>query len=312
MSKIGNFGQTLPVPRRNLVERKVKPVTEPRKIKPLQFEARKWRDSGIIFIMKTGDKLHRPLMQGFANWKEARDYRLKHRDELVRLWDVVKLRDNVSDSSIRSKDEVINSCLGYDITPEQFLEKYPFRGVEFGKWQDDRQGRLNKAANALQDLSKVVDLVGASLTINIGLAFGARGSGKFAAHWEPDTNCINLTKTQGAGCLAHEWYHAYDLGYGAYLSRHIPVPKTFFSRCNKADASRGSKRYWSTTSEIGARLFEQWVKFKLKGMGIRNDYLVNILPVELFEKNPECYPYLLEEETQDVYRFFDDYFGSKF
>ncbi|MBR4877753.1 MAG: hypothetical protein IKU14_08590, partial [Rhodocyclaceae bacterium] len=31
-----------------------------------------------------------------------------------------------------------------------------------------------------------------------------------AAHFEPDLVVINLTKTQGAGSLAHEWFHALD------------------------------------------------------------------------------------------------------
>ena len=47
---------------------------------------------------------------------------------------------------------------------------------------------------------------------SLGLAFGARGvGGKNAAlaHYEPDTKVINLTKYGGAGCVAHEWFHAW-------------------------------------------------------------------------------------------------------
>ncbi|MFW8637497.1 LPD38 domain-containing protein [Cribrihabitans pelagius] len=50
-----------------------------------------------------------------------------------------------------------------------------------------------------------------SLNGELGLAFGARGSGrKAAAHYEPGEVVINLTKGQGAGSLAHEWWHAMD------------------------------------------------------------------------------------------------------
>jgi len=53
------------------------------------------------------------------------------------------------------------------------------------------------------------------------LAFGARGKGgkgAAAAHYEPDTTgkvtddtvVINLTRENGPGSLAHEWFHAID------------------------------------------------------------------------------------------------------
>ena len=44
----------------------------------------------------------------------------------------------------------------------------------------------------------------------MGLALGSRGSGNAAAHFERDNLVINLTKTKGAGSLAHEWFHALD------------------------------------------------------------------------------------------------------
>jgi len=39
---------------------------------------------------------------------------------------------------------------------------------------------------------------------------GSRGSGNASAHFEPGAVVINLTKTKGAGTLAHEWFHALD------------------------------------------------------------------------------------------------------
>lgn len=46
--------------------------------------------------------------------------------------------------------------------------------------------------------------------MSLAIAFGSRGSGAALAHYEPARNVINLTKMKGAGCLAHEWGHAFD------------------------------------------------------------------------------------------------------
>jgi hypothetical protein len=62
------------------------------------------------------------------------------------------------------------------------------------------------------------------------IAVGARGKGIAKAHYEPSKAVINLTRTFGAGPLAHEWFHAIDnflfriisnesMGEHGYLSR---------------------------------------------------------------------------------------------
>ncbi|MCB1401210.1 MAG: hypothetical protein KDJ82_15915, partial [Rhodobacteraceae bacterium] len=106
---------------------------------------------------------------------------------------------------------------GGDVGPEQFSEAFGFRGVQFGNWVegDRRQQDLNQAYDALMDLAGILDIPPRALSLNgtLGLAFGARGSGganAAAAHYEPGTVVINLTKKQGAGSLAHEWFHAAD------------------------------------------------------------------------------------------------------
>jgi cation transporter-like permease len=71
---------------------------------------------------------------------------------------------------------------------------------------------LNQAYDALMDLAAIIGVPPKAISLNgsLGLAFGARGSGNYAAHYEPDTLVINLTTTKGAGTLAHEWFHALD------------------------------------------------------------------------------------------------------
>ena len=52
-----------------------------------------------------------------------------------------------------------------------------------------------------------------------------------------------------------------------------------FTRSAKLDRRRPKANpYWSTTRELAARAFEAWIRWRLAGMGIRNDYLVNIAP----------------------------------
>lgn len=101
-----------------------------------------------------------------------------------------------------------------DVTPEDFLQAFGWRGIEFGNWaaQDERQRLLNMAYDALMDLAQIVNVPPLALSLNgtMGLAFGARGGGKFAAHYEPGKLVINMTKLRGAGSLAHEWAHALD------------------------------------------------------------------------------------------------------
>lgn len=67
---------------------------------------------------------------------------------------------------------------------------------------DAEEQRLRKLADNLPKL--------AAYQGTLAIAFGARGSGNAAAHYEPLRTVINLTKMHGAGSLAHEWWHGLD------------------------------------------------------------------------------------------------------
>lgn len=103
---------------------------------------------------------------------------------------------------------------GKDITPQRLVEDFGFRGIEFGHWaaNDERQKSINLAYEALHDLAGVLNVPPRALSLNgtLGLAFGARGGGRHAAHYEPGKLVINITKLNGAGSLAHEFGHALD------------------------------------------------------------------------------------------------------
>ena len=110
---------------------------------------------------------------------------------------------------------------GKNVSSDLFSETFGFRGVQFGNYveNDKRQQDINNAYDGLLDLADVIGVSPKALSLNgkLGLAFGARGSGgknSAAAHYEKGSTVINLTKRDGAGSLAHEWFHALDNYFG--------------------------------------------------------------------------------------------------
>lgn len=101
-----------------------------------------------------------------------------------------------------------------DVTPEQMLTAFAFHGGEFGNWlnNDTRQMNLTRAYEAFTDLAIALGISQSDISFGgrLSIAFGARGSGNAAAHYEPMREVINLTKFSGAGSLAHEYGHALD------------------------------------------------------------------------------------------------------
>lgn len=119
---------------------------------------------------------------------------------------------------------------GQDITGKDYLDTFGFWGGEFGNWmnQNDRQASLNMGFEALKDLASALKISDRDISYQgtLSIAFGARGSGNAAAHYEPLRKVINLTKMHGAGSLAHEWWHGLDdylgvkMGKRGMLSEH--------------------------------------------------------------------------------------------
>lgn len=124
---------------------------------------------------------------------------------------------------VQSEDEVPITMEG--TTGKDLLTKFGFRGGEFGEYesQTDRQANLDMSAVAFHTLAKTLGMTDKDVSLGnqLGIAFGARGRGGFAAaHYEPMLNVINLTKLSGAGSLGHEWFHALD----SYIGRAIGLP----------------------------------------------------------------------------------------
>lgn len=188
--------------------------------KRMAFEVR-GSSKGGYFINKKGDKNYTKL-KTFDSSKEAFEFLRNNYNEVVAAWDATKDRLNVKESDVRGKENRPRTGEDYrkgkDVSSEEFATTFGFRGIQFGEWvkqggkDNDRQGALNAAYDALMDLANIVGVPPKAMSLEgtLGLSFGARGKGSAAAHFEPGNLVINLTKTQGAGTLAHEWFHALD------------------------------------------------------------------------------------------------------
>ncbi|HAJ28113.1 MAG TPA: hypothetical protein DCG53_12865, partial [Syntrophus sp. (in: bacteria)] len=107
---------------------------------------------------------------------------------------------------------------GEDVSSDRLQETFGFKGVNFGNWmkgesnQAERQLHLNHAYDSFMDLVEILNVPPQAMSLNgmLGIAVGAQGAGRNAAHFVPGVNEINLTRTSGAGSLAHEFAHALD------------------------------------------------------------------------------------------------------
>ncbi|WP_417518707.1 LPD5 domain-containing protein, partial [Marinobacter sp.] len=305
-------------------------------------------DRNDVFI---GKKIGRDVVrikEGFTTPTEARAYLAENQAELERTLDKMKHIPNhrKAGNSPRVGKDHRN---GGDVTPEAFAEAFGFRGVQFGNYveQGRRQQDLNEAYDGLMDLAGILNLPPKALSLNgeLGLAFGARGKGgknAAMAHYEPGNIVINLTKKQGAGSLAHEWWHSLDNYFGRerggkpvdkYATAGRPdagvrpevaealaaIRKTvnrigMRERAKRLDRMR-TKAYWSTDVEMTARAFESYVIEKLKDQGAANEYLSNIVSEEYWKasealgmEDSDSYPYPEAAELPEVRAAYDHLF----
>ncbi|MDR2005334.1 MAG: LPD5 domain-containing protein [Prevotella sp.] len=294
------------------------------------------RNTGTYYI--TPKNKSGIVLKEFVSIDEARTFYIENLAELERIYK--ELRTIPDERRDWNRPRVgSNYRDGMDITPEQFSRIFPFRGVEFGNWvtQLERAACLNEAYDALYDLAKILEATPSTITLDnqLAMAFGARGSGKASAHYEPLKQVINLTKKKGAGSLAHEWFHALDnylcIKEGQSLIYATENPKIvmrqsissalsqlrykiketgFYTRSKKIDEYK-SKPYWATMVELTARAFEKYVITKLTEKGHINDYLANIR-AELEYSRPDVYPYPTDEEIKVLAPYYDQLLGRVF
>ena len=264
------------------------------------------------------------LAKDFNTRKEAQAYLDAHKEEIeAKAAKVDEARRNFKYFTANGERVGTDYRHGEDVSADQFREQFGFRGVQFGNWtnQRDRQEAINQAFDAFMDLSRLLGVSPRALSLNgeLGVAFGARGSGKALAHYEPKEVVINLTKTSGAGSLAHEWWHALD----NYFARQGNVAMGFVTQSkniemrdelrqafntlidhlekspyNQRSKQRGSS-YWGTPIEDTARMFEQWVNDQLAERGEKIPFLT------------DADPYIEERYAQMNYEMHKFFMGDK-
>ena len=169
-----------------------------------------WREVNDRKRVKVVDKV-------FPSLQEAADYMASHAVEIIETNTTFGEADLPKPEN--TKRTGIERRQG-DVDGKDFINTFGFRGVEFGNWnnQADRKDLLNDAYDGLLDLAEVLGLPPNALSLNgdLALAFGARGKGLSSAraNYETDKAVINLTKENGAGSLAHEFFHALDHYFG--------------------------------------------------------------------------------------------------
>lgn len=247
------------------------------KRKEVKLAIYKRRTDGTMFIAPEG-KPDVIIQDGFKTLYEASAYKKEHYAEMQERYRT--LMDGIKPKFNENRERKGRDWRGgKDVSAEDFREAFDFRGVEFGNWmqQKDRRQALNECYDSLMDLAMVCGVSPKALSLGgkLAMAFGARGGGKFNAHYEPDKVVINLTKTKGAGSLAHEWFHAIDnyfnmQGWDEFATestRNVERKEMaeawkdlvraingsdYFKRSDKYARLKGS-RYWIEPTELGAR-----------------------------------------------------------
>ena len=227
---------------------------------------------------------------------------------------------------------------GQDASPEFFAAALPFRGVEFGNWlkQSERANLLNAAYDGFHDLAAVLNLTAEDITLNgsLAFAFASRGHSNALAHYECGRRVINLTKLKGAGCMAHEWFHAVDhfarngsrgfitecpdlsrAGLAAARLMDEIKKSAYYTRSKKMAAFAGL--YWIEPYELAARGFEAAMLVILDGSGICSDFLVNLVNIDNYtESDPthrnDIYPYPTLTEATALVPYYVDFFKAVF
>ena len=292
-----------------------------------RLEAHKNR-AGVWYIHPVGKKeIAIRTLDGVTDTNEVRRVMREERAELIARYKVLQSVPDLRRDWNRPRVGE-DWRKGENITPEHFAQALPFRGVEFGNWvtQAERASLLNAAFDGFHDLAQLFGLSAEDMALrgSLAFAFASRGKSGAMAHYEPLRQVINLTKKNGAGCMAHEWFHAldnwaqYSAGRAGYATEATTTSATtaaeragaallqairkteFFRRSQNLAIYKGD--YWVKAIELAARGFESVCAFLLRVSGVCSDFLVNCLDMDEFTAKDaahrsDFYPYPTEAEA---------------
>ncbi|AIW22607.1 hypothetical protein F0267_00525 [Vibrio coralliilyticus] len=224
-----------------------------------------------------------------------------------------------------------------NIHPITLMNQFGFRGIQFGNCLSgvEKQQFVNHTHTALSLLADVLNI--SDLWIGggkLGMAFASRGRGNASAHYEPKLHVINLTRFNGPGCIAHEFWHSLDqrlalkwLGYDevllsatvfdAYFSPES-IPNRFrvqfkafmemleaccygeyAQNAKNISSQKNGRKYWDLPEELLARAFEAYVQDTLIDWGIKDQWLAYGTQENDFVDNGK-HPYPVGEERIQI------------
>lgn len=142
--------------------------------------------------------------------KEKKERKKGERSELV-INSGVPLSHIIRNGCIEVKDSDLN-------TNDKVLSYYKnilgIKRLTYGSTLPDTERIIHakRFAQSIIDISEALNWDIKSLTGlgDLGIMFAASGSGRASAHFSPDTNAINLTRSKGDGSLSHELGHYLD------------------------------------------------------------------------------------------------------
>jgi hypothetical protein len=221
-------------------------------------------------------------------------------------------------------NDLVNAPHDFDnISANSLIKDFGFRGVQFGNALSNKERQLfiSNTYHAFKVIASILNIPTRWIGFGgLGLAFGARGSGSAAAHYEPTLNIINLTRFNGAGSIAHEFFHSVDnrlakkCGYPeqlyselsfkpehADIKERIGAFNRILSACtNKSSdyyqcakslgGQKGARKYWSLNCELMARAFESYIQDVIDEENLGSDWASIKTKEEDYKKEMHPYP----------------------
>lgn len=198
---------------------------------------------------KGGTRIPLFLYGHFKTGEEARDFLASHEEAVYEAYQ----------RSFIIPDEFIDGAeprsgakphRTHDITPEDLQKEFGLSGAQFGNWVENqrRQEDLNNFYEAMMDLADITGLPPKSLCFGHTLAmqFGSNGMAKAMAHYDPSQIAINLNKKNGAGSLAHEWFHAVDNLFARYRTEGAVTSRYMTQEKDVREVSQGVPEQYIT------------------------------------------------------------------
>jgi hypothetical protein len=233
-------------------------------------------------------------------------------------------------------NNLINAPAQFDnISAKSLMDDFGFRGIQFGNAlsNTERQLFVSNAYHSFLVLASILNIenrwIGAG---NLGLAFGARGSGSAVAHFEPSLNIINITRHFGAGSCAHEIFHSIDNRlakkcgcpdglYSELLNKPLEISNqkrfrafdklvqactykgsNYYKSSKALSDQKGSRKYWIQNCELLARAFEAYIQDTVDELNLNCEWLA--VGTREVDYKVDMHPYPIGKERELLNAFF--------